>query len=106
MDQVATPDTKNKEMTSEERTTMENMVTGMAEMAEMLRETNELKTKIAESKQKRKLEAAQHQMKQKLETEQHQTELARQEVANLDMMRKRDEMRLGNAELVSNHNVY
>lgn len=67
------------------------MVTGMAEMAEMLRETNELKTKIAESKQKRKLEAA---------------ELARQEVANLDMMRKRDEMRLGNAELVSNHNVY
>jgi len=35
MDQVATSDTKNKEMMLEERTTTENMVTGMAEMAKM-----------------------------------------------------------------------
>ena len=76
-------------MTAEEKMAMEKMVTEMAEMGEMRREMNVMKAEIAEFKRKRDLAL--------LETAQYQT---------LNMRMKRDEMRLGNIELVSHRNVY
>jgi len=91
MDQLATPDTKNKDMTTEEKMAMEGMVTEMAEMGEMLKEMNVMKAEIAEFKRKRELAL--------LETAQYQKQ-------TLDMRMKQDEMRLGNIELVSHRNIY
>ena len=78
-------------MTAEEKMAMEKMVTEMAEMGEMLREMNVMKAENAELKRKWDLAL--------LETAQYQKE-------TLNMRMKRDEMRLGNIELVSHRNVY